>query len=81
MLSPSPVWTQGMDAAILPLGVGGGFWEGEGLPVTIYAWILGVTIKKTKNKKQCTIKVLSHIVELWGMFAPTNCGRLHRSSF
>lgn len=37
MLSPSPVWTQGMDAAILPLGVGGGFWEGEGLPVTIYA--------------------------------------------
>lgn len=25
MLSPSPVWTQGMDAAILPLGVGVAF--------------------------------------------------------
>lgn len=36
MLSPSPGWTQGVDLAILLLGVWVAFWEGEGLPVTTY---------------------------------------------
>ena len=78
MLSPSPVWTQGMDTAILLLGMGMAVGRVRDFLKQYISWVLGVTVKnKTNKQKQFIIKVLSYIVEFWGMFAPT----YHSSSF
>lgn len=48
----------GEDWAILQEEEWGGFWEGEGLPVTMHLTIFGMTIKKKNNVQSKSSAIL-----------------------